>query len=291
MTKKKVLSFLMSSVMTAGCMGSGMFGLINNLTASALSYSNQMQYDDYLYYKAVDSDEDYVYDSIIISKCDSSAVEVQIPSVIDGLPVTDIGGNAFYNCENLETAEIDADVQNLCDIPYLKSLKEISISEKSSLYSSIDGVLFSKDKTSLIKYPESRADSEYTVPDTVMEISEFAFKNCKNLTAVTVSDNVKSIGSGAFFGSEKLESVIIGKGVESIGEVAFYECSSLSSVTISDNVSVIGEQAFYNCSSLRSITIPESVSATGERLFSSCTALESVDIKGNIERVETGMFF
>ncbi len=292
MTKKKILSFLTSAVMTAGCLGSGMFGIINNLTANALSYSAQMQYDDYLYYKAVDSDDDYVYDSVMISKCDTSAVEVQIPSVIDGLPVTDIDGNAFYNCENLECLTIDADITDLEYIPYqLDSLTEINISEDNSQFSSTDGVLFSKDKTCLIKYPESKGDSEYVVPDTVTEISEFAFENCKNLTAVTVSDNVKSIGTGAFFCSEMLESVIIGKSVKSTEKVAFYECSSLSSIAISDNVSVIGEQAFYNCSSLRSITIPESVSATGERLFSSCTALESVNIKGNIERIETGMFY
>jgi len=155
------------------------------------------------------------------------------------------------------------------------------VNAASPSYSSLGGVLFNKNQTSLIIFPAGKGGS-YTIPNSATSIGQSAFYGCSSLTSVTIPDSVTSIEGGAFYECSNLTSVTIGNGVTSMGFFAFAYCSSLTSVTIPESVTSIGEAAFASCSSLTSVTIPDSVTSVGGEAFYYCTGLTSVTIGSGV---------
>ncbi|MBP3361440.1 MAG: leucine-rich repeat domain-containing protein [Clostridia bacterium] len=182
--------------------------------------------------------------------------------------VTCIGESAFAFCDSL--TNITADALN-------------------QTYSSENGVLFDKNKTTLICYPVGKG-GEYIIPNSVTCIGDYVFRRCSSLTSVTIPNSVTSIGDGAFYKCSRLTSVTIPNSVTSIGEAAFYECSSLTSVTVPDGVTSISWAAFYECSSLTSVTIPVSVTSIDTCAFEGCSSLTSVTIPNNVTSIGDGAF-
>ena len=168
--------------------------------------------------------------------------------------VTSIGDAAFSFCSGLITINVDVDNAN---------------------YSSSDGVLFNKDKTTIICYPGGKQDG-YTIPSSVTSIGNGAFMNCSSLTSVTIPSSITLIGDDAFMYCSSLTSVTIPSSVTSIGDDAFNNCWRLTSITIPNSVTSIGDGTFMYCSSLTSITIPNSVTSIGHYAFVLCTGLTSI---------------
>jgi hypothetical protein len=110
-------------------------------------------------------------------------------------------------------------------------------------YSSVAGVLFNKNHTTLVEYPDALAGN-YAIPSGVTSIGDIAFAGCQGLTNVTIPNGVTNIGYEAFLLCSSLTSVTIPSGVPTISYGAFLLCSSLASVTIPDSVTNIGEFAF-----------------------------------------------
>ena len=200
----------------------------------------------------------------------SSLENITIPD-----SVTSICNHAFYECTSLTSITIPNSVTSIGSSIFYNctSLTSIEVSGNNKNYSSLDGVLFNKNKTELITYPLGKTDSEYAIPNSVTSIGRYAFDGCTSLTSVTIPDSVASIGEGAFNGCKSLANVTIGnndsaeKRSTEIGNSAFSECTSLSSVTIGNNVTSIGVAAFSDCSSLTSVTIPNSVTSIGSNAF------------------------
>ncbi|MGN0614110.1 MAG: leucine-rich repeat protein [Porcipelethomonas sp.] len=190
-------------------------------------YGGGALYGDYLYYKAIDEDEDGIYDYAEITGCDESAVFVEIPDEIDGLPVTSIGTAAFWNCSELEYIEIPDSITSIGDAAFL------GCSGLSSL----------------------------VIPGTVNSIGCDAFEGCSALENIVLPNGITSIEPWTFAGCTSLSSIIIPEGVTSIGFDAFTGCSSLTEITLPDSVTSIEPYAFYYCSALESIRIknPECV--------------------------------
>ena len=88
------------------------------------------------------------------------------------------------------------------------------------------------------------------LPETLYEIGNYAFANCKNLKSIDIGDNVISIGNYAFNSCENLGFVTFGEGLTTIGISAFCKCKSIETVTLSDNVESIGNYAFSECTNL-----------------------------------------
>src|SRR5262249_40412535 len=88
-------------------------------------------------------------------------------------------------------------------------------------YSSLDGVLFNKSQTTLIRYPQAKAGSDYTIPNSVTSIGVQAFSECTKLTSVTVPTRVTSIGDWAFSGCTRLKRVYFEGDAPGIGSFVF----------------------------------------------------------------------
>ena len=181
---------------------------------------------------------DFIYELLddgtaVIKAYIGTATELTIPSEIDGYTVTAIVlDRPFFT--SLTSIIIPGSVTyfSVYEIAGCTSLTSIKVDNENQYYCSVDGVLFNKDKTSLIVYPAGIKSKTYSIPDSVTSISFSAFLGCTSLTSVIIPDSVTSIGGGAFSGCTSLTSVIIPDSVTSIGGDAFRDCTSLTSVII-----------------------------------------------------------
>ena len=238
------------------------------------------------------------------------ATDIVIPS-----SVTSIRSWALFGCSSLKSVTIH---DGVTDIPWptferCSNLESIIVDKGNEEYCSVDGVLFSKDKTILQVYPEGKANTTYvvpdgvevivlnafsysynltsvTIPDGVTEISEWLFDHCINLTSVTLPDSATYIGNWAFSGCSSLPNITIPDSVTYIGKCAFYKCSNLKSVKMGSGVKAIAGYAFEECSSLEKVTMPDSVVDIGSGTFLDCSSLASVAIGGGAESISASAF-
>ncbi len=217
-----------------------------------------------------------------------------LTSVTIGKSVTSIGAYAFTYCGNLTSITIPDSVTSIgayaftvCD-----SLTKIEVDTNNKYYSNDEyGVLFNKDKKTLIQYPIGNTRAKYTIPDSVTGIGYNAFYSCGSLTDVTIGKSVTSIGAYVLAGCHNLTSVTIPESVTSIGKAAFRYCPNLTSITIPDSVTSISDDTFYNCKSLTSITIPDSVTSIGNAAFRYCNSLNSITIGNSVTSIGNEAFY
>jgi hypothetical protein len=185
-----------------------------------------------------------------------------------------IGKSAFGTCTNLKGIYIP---RNLSEIgykafSYCNSLTVINVDSNNKNYASKNGVLFDKEMTKLICYPEAKNDSDYVIPDGVTAVCSYAFAESKNLERIDVPNSVAVIGENVFYMSLSLKSINVdaeNKIFSSKEEVLFdKEMTRLifypsgknnKKYTIPDSVKTIKEGAFLHCKSLLSLTIPKTV--------------------------------
>ena len=260
--------------------------------------------------------------------CFSNCSSLNSLTIAEG--VTHIGAEAFEMCNSLTSLVIPAGVisigewafagcTSLADITIPKSVTEIlggafgdcgsltalNVSVDHPIYTSEDGVLFNKDKTTLIYYPTGKTGN-YVIPNSVAGFGEYAFYYCENLPSITIPANVTTIAEGVFSDCSNLTSVSLPVNLANIGAYAFYGCGSLTAITIPESVTSIGmgafgysglttitipngittikSETFYGCSSLTSVTIPESVTSIGSRAFA-YSGLTSVTIPSSVTSI------
>ncbi len=213
--------------------------------------------------------------------------EVVIPDTVENL-----SSSAFDNCNAITDFFVGGNINNFENNNILssKTLVNITVSENNQYFSSKDGVLFNKEKTTLIRYPIAKADTNYTVPDTVTEISNSAFSKVKAIQNVTIPDRVLQIGRYAFNYCENLEYVHMSKSTNTIGEYAFWKCKNLKEIIIPDLVEKIEKYAFWGCSAANKVVIGKNVSQICEYAFYECENLPGVEIPDSVKVMEKGVF-
>ena len=142
------------------------------------------------------------------------------------------------------------------------NIVNISVAEDNQTFSSEDGVLYSKDGTALMAYPNGR-EGVYHMPDSVTSIGERAFQDNDRLTGIILSDNLTEISARAFYGCDALTTVEMGDQVTTIGTSAFCQCTALTHIELPSGLQSLGNYVFSGCKSLDFIRIPASVTDVG----------------------------
>ena len=219
--------------------------------------------------------------------------------------VSSIGSWAFYYCSGLASITIGNSVTSIGyrALSYCTGLTAITVNASNSVYSSVDGILFSKNQTTLITYPRGKAAVSYTIPGSVTDIGDWAFDSCTGLTDVTIPDSVASIGNWAFYHCNGLTGITIGNSITIIGKSAFSFCTGLTAITVNASNSVYSSEdggmfnkdktTLIQCPGGKagSYTIPSSVTSILNGAFSGCTDLTGVTIPGSVTSIENAAFF
>lgn len=124
----------------------------------------------------------------------------------------------------------------------------------------------------------------------VIEIGEYAFSDCTELTEATVQADLKKIGEGAFSECAQLTTLTFSGDVQKIGDGAFYYCASLENLKLPDSVTEIGTYAFGYCFSLKEFTIPRSVKILPQNAFDYDFTLEQVHLQEGLEEISGAAF-
>lgn len=207
---------------------------------------------------------------------DSSVTSVTIPA-----SVTEIGSNAFAGCTNLTSVNYEGDWSNLTIQSGNPAVQDAA---NAPLF---DFEFIPPDNTAVIvtNYKYNGAAADVTIPSRyqgkpVTTIGHAAFFNSA-VTSVTIPDSVTSISDEAFINCPKLTNISIPNSVTYIGFSAFSSCTSLKSITLPSSLSTIQSYAFYNCGNLKTIRIPVSVTSIGNNAFADCPSLMTVTYPGS----------
>lgn len=176
--------------------------------------------------------------------------EIIIPSEIDGIPVTEIGGWAFAECSVLKNIVIPDTITSIG-------------------YHAFEGTQWLADK---------RKENPLVIVNGIL---------VDGITAkgdITIPKNVKRIMYGAFSGSTDVKSVTYLTGIEATGFGAFSGCENLEKVILSNSIKIISENTFSDCVNLKSIEIPSSVNYVDYGAFFCCENLTDVYYEGTKEQ-------
>ena len=240
-----------------------------------------MKKDAYVYAKWVKDDPDFVVVDGKLTAYKGKGGDIVIPEY-----VSDIGSGILND---------------------YKDITSIGVAENNKWFCSIDGVLLSKDKKTLVVYPNAR-EGDYTVPAGTKKIENYGFFRCKGITKLTLPEDLEEIGSSAILQCGALKSINIPKGlkkigfqamnggkfltgslvleqVESIAGYAFHS-TGITDVNIEGSISTIDSYVFGNCVSLNSVYLPTGIIEIKKNAFSGCKALTDLYYAGTEKQWE-----
>ncbi|MBR6872874.1 MAG: leucine-rich repeat domain-containing protein [Ruminococcus sp.] len=153
--------------------------------------------------------------------------------------ITSIADGAFESNSELTEIVIPSSVKTIGDYVFAQDCKltKFTVASGNKYFSSENGVLYDKNKTTIIYCPGA---SSVTVPSTVKSVADYAFYYNSNIKSVTLPSSVRTIGEGAFGDCTKLEKVDLG-GVTKLGNYVFFECYSLKTMKIPSTVTTFGD--------------------------------------------------
>lgn len=227
-------------------------------------------------------------------------VQVQIPAQWNGMPVSRIAANAFSFRAKIERIEIPASVREIADgaFVYCQSLSTLAVDADNPVFVSVDGVLYNRAQTVLIRCPGTR-NTPLVLPQTLTAIRPYAMQNCTSLKEITFPDTLTEIGARAlddtaWFAKQPAGLLCIGKvcyryigsvfdgmgitvpsGIVSVSDHAFEEQAGLGAIEFPDSVRKVGDFAFFNCTGLLTANLAFA-NEIGKFAFHGCKSLRNV---------------
>lgn len=236
-------------------------------------------------------------DSSIFAGC-TSLIEFKLPK-------SDTASSLFGSSSAVKKFTLSKDAL-LSDgvLVGLTSCEEFVVEEGNTSFVAEGGVLYNKNKSTLIRYPQSKADTSFAVPEGVTQIgdssTQSAFFGASNLTSVSIPASVRTIGAAAFYNCNALTNIDFlaakdGNNFDlSIGEDAF-GYSGLTSIVIPARVAAVGglsRGTFRNNTSLTSVTFEKGsrITSIPTEAFNFCTALKSIHLPATVTEIERNAF-
>ena len=227
------------------------------------------------------------------------------------------GANVFANCTSITSVALPA---NVSEVPGIfngcTKLESVTVAEDSAYFTAVDGVLYSKDMTSVIFFPKGKS-GEFVLPETVTTIGDGVFNGVK-LDKLTIYNTVATIGSAAFqnssittlvfeapvsaqaatelnigayaFYGADIDAVVLPAHTKTLGEYVF-ATAKIDSITLNEGLQSFGEYAFYSNTYISSIEIPSTVKTIPAHAFDKCTSLATVTLNEGIESIEEYAFY
>ena len=243
------------------------------------------------------------------------AYDSDIKSVIIEPGVTKIGSHAFFMCNNLESVSIPEGVTTIEDRAFWQTslknitipasvtqigstikevfyqcydLESITVANGNTAYRSVDGVLYTADGTTLIQYPQNKADTSYKMIDEATKIDFLAFNYTQNLQTIDFN-NVTEFADKAVYGNQALQEIVL-KNAASLGNQAFSGNREVTSVLLEKAPTTVGESVFSSCASLANVTLPDDMKELQDGMFAFCTALKTLKFPAQLNRIGKACF-
>lgn len=242
--------------------------------------------------------------------------------------VTSMGWRVFQNCGKLTSIRLSAglrqiDTQTFFEIPNLTS---IQVPAQSQNFCAVDGILFNKNMTAIVRYPSGKTDSAYQIPAGITTLNSYAFYGCVHLTSITIPESVSTLDYNVFSECVNLANIFVSSdsqyfcdvdgimftknmkkivlypsarsgsvyqipdGVTMIGDSSFENCANLTDIQIPEGVTYLGIGAFFRCTSLTHVTIPQGLTRIGDFSFQNCTSLTSITIPSSVTSIGFNTF-
>ncbi len=211
--------------------------------------------------------------------------------------ITSLGASAFAYCGGLTSIVIPSSVTNFWSNTFYNcsGLTSFSVDVNNPVFSSLNGVLYNRNKTYLYKFPSGNNSSSFNIPSTVTNIWNSAFEHSTGLSSVTIPPSVTTIWVNSFsYCSGLTGNLTIPNSVTTIGDYAFNYCSGFTgNLTIPNSVTTIGDGAFSYCSGFTgNLTIPNSVTIIGNSAFNNCTGFNSITVDAAIPlNISSSVFY
>lgn len=214
--------------------------------------------------------------STIVSYLGSETEELTIPSSINAVSVTGISNSTFNTNFLFKRIVLPETISSVEAATFRNciNLNSISVLTSNPNFTTENGILYNKTKTTINCYPQAITSSTFTIPSTVTTVTNYCFENCSNLILIS---GVKSLSVGEFRNSG-IMTITVSNPITQIPDYCFAECSDLVSISYTGSLSEIGTEAFYNCASLLSFNIPSTVTSIWNNAFSGCLSIKRMDV-------------
>ena len=221
--------------------------------------------------------------------------------------VTNISSYAFNRCSKLRKITVGDNVQKISEgafslsglskihigkqvqkiettwlVPFEGTkLEDITIDPENRFYTVKDGVLFTADMSELVRYPSQDTRTEYTIPDSVTKISQYAFESVRNVKNMMIPSGVEEIGAAAFEAATALYPVQDLRNVKQLGAMAFADVKNLRMILLGENLQIYMGKAYQNTnqiiirSGIESLYLPDGTKTSYE-VLNGCTGVKSV---------------
>ena len=221
--------------------------------------------------------------TIRITKCIPTNNRMDIPEVIDGYTVTEIGEGILKGYTSVYEVVLPDTITKIKDKAFmgLYALESINIPKSIK---SIGASAF-EDCTAI------ESVNLYSVES----IGAAAFMGCESITEIKIPETAKTVGTKAFYECSGLESAVIGSNCDDgngkADNFTFSGCDSLKSVSFLDGVTSTCPYQFYKCQALKTVELPQTIKEAGQSSFSCCTALKKVDLPEGLEKISQRAFY
>ncbi len=224
----------------------------------------------------------------VITRYVGTDKKVNVPDTLGGLPVTEIGEDAF-GYTYIEKIELPDTIEKIGNLAFRGcNFTSFEIPPKVTEISdnTFDGCSLLEDikmhngikSIGTYAFRDCIGFKEFVIPDSVEKLGDAVFYSCRGLESIVISENIDEIPLYTFFCCMNLKNVEFHNGIKSIGEAAFNQCVALEKIELPAELTLIGSRAFGLCKSLKEIEIPESVEVIEQGAFRECDALEKIVI-------------